>query len=208
LTQFLLISLSTSNYTFKLYDAIPERNTRETAYHIRQFKPILDLTEKINIQYCQLGYCWYLSKVFDVELDFIHLPFHDYIINLHLFGQIMSQLCEWGVKIVIFDEVQRQLWLIEFITKENADWLLFIITGTPPHGQNTTDYGGSVSSRVAQVSLSDLRPPEVRQFLQATASNIQYLSVPNLHSQLLDHLWWWSLSLPALCQSHFGSTWW
>jgi hypothetical protein len=93
----------------------------------------------------------------------------------------MKALLESGIKRVVFDESQIQLGLIEFIAKETANRPFIIITGTPPHGRNAIDYGGSVSARVAMVHLLDLRPPEVKQLLQAIfqidVSSIRVLNV-------------------------------
>jgi hypothetical protein len=101
-------------------------------------------------------------------------------VNSHLFFQIMKALLERGVKRVVFDEAQRQLGIIQFIAKETADRPLFLITGTPPHRSNAFDYGGSVSARMARVNLSDLRPSEVKQFLQAIfQTNVSSICVLN-----------------------------
>ena len=54
---------------------------------------------------------------------------------------------------------------IEFVVKEKINGPDFIITGTPPHGKNSIDYGNSVLSRVEMLLLSDLRPPQIKKLL-------------------------------------------
>ncbi|OAJ41348.1 hypothetical protein BDEG_24969 [Batrachochytrium dendrobatidis JEL423] len=121
----------------------------------------------LNVQYVRFGYCKYLADTLGVQLNFDNLPHRDYDVNSDFFRQIMGALLKKGIKRVVFDESQRHLGLIEFIVKEGAKRPHFIITGTPPHGKNAIDYGGSASARMAGVSLSDLRPPEVKQLIRA-----------------------------------------
>jgi hypothetical protein len=142
-------------------------SSNEEKDSILPFKYVNDYTLRINVQYRRFGYCHHLAKTFGVQLNFEDLPRRDHNVNSNLFYQIMQALQKRGVKRLIFDESQRQLGLIEFIAKETIDRPLFILTGTPPHGKNAIDYGGSVSARMARVNLSDLRPPEVKQLLHA-----------------------------------------
>ncbi|XJO78580.1 hypothetical protein BDV3_002995 [Batrachochytrium dendrobatidis] len=121
----------------------------------------------LNVQYVRFGYCKYLADTLGVQLNFDNLPRRDYDVNSDFFRQIMGALLKKGIKRVVFDESQRHLGLIEFIVKEGAKRPHFIITGTPPHGKNAIDYGGSASARMAGVNLSDLRPPEVKQLIRA-----------------------------------------
>ncbi|EGF83696.1 expressed protein [Batrachochytrium dendrobatidis JAM81] len=121
----------------------------------------------LNVQYVRFGYCKYLADTLGVQLNFDNLPHRDYDVNSDFFRQIMGALLKKGIKRVVFDESQRHLGLIEFIVKEGAKRPHFIITGTPPHGKNAIDYGGSASARMAGVNLSDLRPPEVKQLIRA-----------------------------------------
>lgn len=131
------------------------------------FMPVSNLSPPINVQYERLGYCRFLANEFGVQLNFDNLPKRNFQRNTHLYNQIMNALEERGIKRVIFDEAQRQIGLVKFIAKEPMNRPLFIITGTPPHGNNAINYGDSVSARITMVNLAGLRPSEVKQLLIA-----------------------------------------
>lgn len=72
---------------------------------------------------------------------------------------------------LVLDEAQRNIRLIEFLVKSNEARADLIISGTPPHGADTIDYGGSARSRCAQFTLSSLRAYEVLALLKELFRN-------------------------------------
>jgi hypothetical protein len=74
-------------------------------------------------------------------------------------------------RFLVLDEAQRNIRLIEFLVKSNEGRASLIISGTPPHGVDTIDYGGSARSRCAQFTLSSLRAYEVLALLKALFVN-------------------------------------
>jgi len=72
---------------------------------------------------------------------------------------------------LVLDEAQRNIRLIEFLVKSNEGRAFLIISGTPPHGAEAIDYGGSAHSRCGKFTLPSLRTYEVLALLKALFVN-------------------------------------